>query len=104
MEFYFGVLLVKEYSNFKKKISRVISLNKYNAHTDPIFKNLNILKLNDIFVSNQLKFYHKLVNNKVQEYLNSLQLIENNTIHQHNTRIARNTHTIRVKHSFAKNA
>ena len=64
MEFYFGVLLVKEYSNFKKKILRVISLNKYNAHTDPIFKNLNILKLNDIFVLNQLKFYHKLVNKK----------------------------------------
>ena len=58
--------------------------------------------LNDIFVLNQLKFYHKLVNNKVPEYLNSLQLIENNTIHQHNTRIARNIHTIRVKHSFAK--
>ena len=34
---------------------RVISLNKYNAHTDPIFTNLNILKLNDIFVLNQLK-------------------------------------------------
>ena len=63
MEFYFGVLLVKEYSNFKN-----------NAHTDPIFKNLNIPKLNDIFISNQFKFYHKLVNNKVQEYLNSLQL------------------------------
>ena len=86
----------------QKKILRVISLNKYNAHTDPIFKNLNILKLNDIFVLNQLKFYHKLVNNKVPEYLNSLQLIENNTIHQHNTQIARNIHTIRVKHSFAK--
>ena len=55
-----------------------------------------------LFVLNQLKFYHKLVNNKVPEYLNSLQLIENNTIHQHNTRIARNIHTIRVKHSFAK--
>ena len=63
MEFYFGVLVVKEYSNFKKKLLRVISLNEYNARTDPIFKNLNILKLNDIFILNQLKFYHKLVNN-----------------------------------------
>ena len=80
----------------QKNILSVISLNKYNAHTDPIFKNLNILKLNDIFILNQLKFYHKLVNNKVLEYLNSLQLIENNTIHQHNIP------TIRIKHSFAK--
>ena len=47
METYYGVLL-------------------HNAHTDPIVKNLNIAKLNDIFTLNQLKFYHKLVN-KVPE-------------------------------------
>ena len=38
----------------QKKVLRVISLNKYNAHTDPIFKNLNILKLNDIFVTDYI--------------------------------------------------
>ena len=74
----------------------------HNAHTDPIVKNLNIAKLNDIFTLNQLKFYHKLVN-KVPEYLNSLQLIENNSIHQHNT-LARHIRTIRIKHSFANSA
>ena len=63
----------------QKKVLRVISLNKYNAHTGPIFKNLNILKLKDIFVLNQLTLYHKLVNNKVPEYLNSLQIIAQHT-------------------------
>ena len=33
----------------QKKVLRMISLNKYNAHTDHIFKNLNILKLTIYF-------------------------------------------------------
>ena len=52
---------------------------------DSIFKNLNILKLIDIFALNQLNFYHKLVNNKVPEYLNSLQLIQNRQKHTYNS-------------------
>ena len=86
----------------QKKVVRVITLNKYNAHTDPIFRNLNILKLNDIFTLNQLKFYHKLINDKLPQYFNQLPLYENRLIHQHNTRIAGNIHTVKTKHTFAK--
>ena len=39
---------------------RIISCNKYIAHTEPIFKKLNLLKLEDIFKLHQLKFYYKI--------------------------------------------
>ena len=47
-------LLVWGYENEKifklqKKAIRLISLAKYNAHTEPLFKTLNLLKINDIF-------------------------------------------------------
>ena len=35
----------------QKKAIRTITNSKYNAHTDPLFKKLGILKINDIFTS-----------------------------------------------------
>ena len=35
-------------------------MSKYNAHTEPHFKKLQFLKLNDIFKLQQLNFYYKL--------------------------------------------
>ena len=34
----------------QKKAIRIISLAKYNAHTEPLFKTLNLLKINDISI------------------------------------------------------
>ena len=39
---------------------RVITNSKYNAHTDPIFINLHLLKLSDIRKIFELKFFFKL--------------------------------------------
>ena len=85
-----------------KKAIRIITLNRYNAHTDPIFKSLNILKLNDIFILNQLKFYHKLINNNLPKYFYQFQINENRLVHQHYTRTASCIHTLKVNHTFAK--
>ncbi len=41
----------------QKNIVRFLSLSKYNAHTDPLFKILKLLKVNDIFKLQELKFY-----------------------------------------------
>ena len=43
----------------QKKIIRIITNNKFNAHTDPIFKSLGFLKIQDIYRLNVLKFYYK---------------------------------------------
>jgi len=47
----------------QRKAVRIITSSKYNAHTDPIFKKLNTLKLKDIHICNKLKFFYKLENN-----------------------------------------
>ena len=55
----------------QKKSMRVISNSKYNAHTEPLFKYLEILKLSDLFYVNILKFYYRLVNNKLPAYFSN---------------------------------
>ncbi len=52
-------------SNFKKKSVRIISLRKYNARTEPMFKQLQLLKITDIYILNELKFYYKYTNNNL---------------------------------------
>ena len=45
----------------QKATVRIITNSKYNAHTDPIFRNNKLLKLNDIIIKFQMcKFGYKL--------------------------------------------
>ncbi len=37
---------------------RIISVSKYNTHTEPIFKQLELLKLMDILKLQELKVYY----------------------------------------------
>ena len=86
----------------QKKAVRIITLSKYNSHTDPIFKSLKLLKVHDIFVLFQLKFYHKYVNDVIPNYFLNLSLAMNNERHDYNTRIHDNIQTGLVGHEFAK--
>ncbi len=61
----------------QKKAVRVMTLSKYNAHTEPILKVLNILKISDILKLQELKFYYKWVNNSVPRYFHSMDLRTN---------------------------
>ena len=82
---YFGCNITR-LNKLQKKSIRIICNAKYNAHTDPLFKELKILKLNDMFQLQCLKFYHKSLNNKLPCYFH--EFISRNT-HRHNKR---NTH------------
>ena len=84
----------------QKKVVRILSLSKYNAHTDPLFKHLRLLKMKDIHQLQQLKLYHKLINNQTPEYFTSLGLVFNFERHGHNTR-RRNYITHRVRCEYA---
>ena len=59
----YGILLwgknTKRVTKLQKWAVRTITCSKYNAHTDPIFKRLHILKLCDIYNLTALKFYYK---------------------------------------------
>ena len=65
----FSVLLwgnsTKRISKLQKWAMRAITCSKYNAHTEPIFKKLNILKIDDIYKLTALKFFYKFQNNNL---------------------------------------
>ena len=69
----------------QKRAIRLISGSKYNAHTEPIFKKLNLLKLTDIFDISVLKFYFKLKNETLPHYLQNM-FPKQEILHSHNTR------------------
>ena len=52
----------------QKKVLGLISNSNYIAHTEPIYKNLRLLKLTDMFPIAVWKFYYKLMNNQQPEY------------------------------------
>ena len=52
----------------QKKDLRIITNNDYIAHTEPIYKELKILKLNDMFAVSVWKFYYKLLNGMLPPY------------------------------------
>ncbi len=49
----------------QKTVIKIISLAKYNAHTEPLFKQLKLEKVEDILRLQELKFYYKFKNNKL---------------------------------------
>ena len=70
----------------QKKAVRFISSAHYLAASHPLFKNLGILKLDDINVLTISKFMHQQLNNQ-QPLIN---FTAANQIHQYNTRRAQN--------------
>ena len=81
---------------------RIIRNESRLSHTDPIFKELNLLKINDIYRLQLFKCYFKYKHNSLLKYFDVFNLKLNSEIHAHNTR---NQHKLRiplVKHNFAK--
>lgn len=86
----------------QKKAIRVISCSKFNAHTDPIFKRLKILKLEDLQKLSILKFYYKYQKQLLPDYFLDFPFRGNFHQHQHLTRNLSQIYQPRVKHEYAK--
>ena len=72
----------------QKKAVRIITNSKFNAHTSPIFKNLRLLKVEDIFKFSCLTSFYKLERPEQHPspaYFSSL-ITRNHDLHQYNTR------------------
>ena len=52
----------------QKRAIRNIEKALYRAHTEPIFKSLNLIKVEDMYYLAILKFYSKLINNNLLHY------------------------------------
>ena len=59
-------------SKLQKRAIRVITCSKFNAHTEPLFKSLNLLKLEDMVSFNVLKLYYKLCHGNLPVYVTNL--------------------------------
>ena len=73
-------------AKLQKKIIRIISSKKYNAHTEPLFKTMGLLKLTDMLNHNALKFIYKLKNKKVPAYFEDFKIVTQKDIHGRDTR------------------
>ena len=86
----------------QKKAIRIITASSYISHTEPLFKQLNLLKVEDILTLQELKFYFKYNQGILPKYLQNWNFIPNSKIHNHNTRKITTLHTFKTKHEFAK--
>ena len=55
-------------AKLQKNSIRTLCNSKYNAHTEPLFKNMNLLKVSDIFKTRIIRFYYKHVNGTLPRY------------------------------------
>ncbi len=86
----------------QKPAVRIVSLSKYNAHTEPILKNLNLLKVKDILKLQELKFFYKYKNNMLPSYLQDMPFNPNVEKHTYHTRQKHDIQQPLAKHEFAK--
>ena len=70
----------------QKRVIRIITRSKYNAHTEPLFKTLGILKLEDNMKLNALKFYFKYTHEALPQFFSSFDLSTQGAHHSHYTR------------------
>ncbi len=56
----------------QKKAVRFVSKSKYNAHCDPLFSQLNILKLQDLFQVSVSSFVSKFLHNQLPDSFNEI--------------------------------
>ena len=72
-------------SKLQKHALWIMTNSRYNAHTEPPFKQLHLLKVKDIFEIPCLKFWYKYVNNKLPNYFCSM-FTYNHELHEIETR------------------
>jgi hypothetical protein len=57
----------------QKRALRVITCSNYIDHTEPICKNLKLLKIGDMYTLRILKFYYDMANGRLPDYFANLQ-------------------------------
>lgn len=60
--------ILKPITTLQKKAIRIITKGCYNCHTSPLFKQLNMLKVEDMIKLNEYKVYFKHTQHELPEY------------------------------------
>lgn len=77
---------ISKLEKLQKKAVRIVSLSKYNAHSKPILKKLNLLHVEDIYKISILKFYYKYKRNFLPEAFDYITIKTGEESHGINTR------------------
>ena len=100
----YRILLWGNYSKsvftMQKKIVRTVTNSRLISHSDPLFKQNRILKVQDIYHNRMVKFYHSFINKCLPSFFNSLNFSVNG--HKYYTRNNK-LYLPKVKHEFSKN-
>ena len=91
----------KRLLTLQKRLIRTISNSKYNAHTEPLFKSLNLLKLNDLYNMKGFLLYKKNKQMQTPLFIQNA-LTQNNTVHSYNTRQSLDIHVNCTKNNYGK--
>ena len=94
----------KRLAKIQKKIVRIINCSSYYAHTNNFFKDMKMLKIEDLFSLTKYKFYFNYCQNKLPAYFNNINLNSVSDIHNRNTRNNNNLFIPRIEHSFASSS
>ena len=76
--------------------------SKYNAHTEPLFKELEMLKVKNIFDVQCMKFWYKFVKKSLPEYFGTM-FTFNNELYQIETRGQNQLHLFPTRTVSARN-
>ena len=72
----YGILLwgqnIGRITKLQKWAIRAITNSKYNAHCDPLFKELKLLKVQDIYKIAQLKLYYRYKKNDLPDFFDGM--------------------------------
>ena len=76
---------LNRHSKLQKRAVRIMCNGKYNAHSEPLFKENKLLKIEDTFKLNCLKFYHKFLNKNAPKFFKYI-FRRNSDVHSYETR------------------
>ena len=86
----------------QKRALRIMTNSKYNAHTEPLFKELEMLKVKNIFDVQCMKLWYKFVNKSLPEYFSTM-FTFNNELYQIETRGQNQLHLFPTRTVSARN-
>ena len=75
----------KRIFTLQKKALRIITKSKFNSHTEPLFRELSILKVEHIFQMQCLKVYYNVINERTHDFFSKMFKL-NSRMHSHETR------------------
>jgi len=88
----------------QKKSVRIMTNAKYNAHTSPIFKKLQLLKISDLCALQELKYLYKFENQLLPIYFLSIAYQRHSDRHNYGTRNAQSLESLQHRHNFVNNS